>query len=337
MTTADITVQHAVALSPAQISDVLQLINATAQADGTMPISEHVLLHLRQGGDAHGQHLLARDSDDHLVGYAHLDVTDTVQGASAEILVEPQRRREGVGRTMITALDDLVAGSRLRLWAHGEQPGARELAESLGFRSVRVLWQMRRSLLAALPRPVIPPGIEIRSFDPAADCDAWVALNARAFSNHPEQGGWTRADLDLRMSEPWFDPAGFLLATQVETGALVGFHWTKVHGFDPAEGHTHAHGHVQAHHSTHAASHTHAHEPIGEVYVVGVSPDYRGSGLGRALTILGLEHLRHLGLAQAMLYVDAGNTRAIRLYEGLGFARWDTDVMYQRQASANVR
>lgn len=335
MTRADVTLQHAAALSTAQISDVLRLINATAQADGTMPISEHVLLHLRHGGDDQGQHLLARDDSGLLVGYAHLDVTDSVQGASAEILVEPGHRRQGVGRTIITALDDLTAGGRLRLWAHGEQPGARELAESLGFRKNRVLWQMRRSLLAALPRPVVPAGIAIRSFDPQQDPDAWVQLNAQAFAGHPEQGSWTRTDLDLRMSEPWFDPTGFLLATQEETGELVGFHWTKVHGFDPADGHAHAHGDSHGH--THSQGQSHAHEPIGEVYVVGVRPDYRGSGLGRALTILGLEHLRGLGLAQAMLYVDAGNTRAIRLYEGLGFARWDTDVMYQRQARTNLR
>ncbi len=323
MTTADITIHHEVTLSATQISDVLQLINSTAQADGTMPISEHVLLHLRHGGDDHGQHLLARDPTHGLVGYAHLDVTDTVQGASAEVLVEPAHRRQGIGRTMITALDDLVVGSRLRLWAHGEQPGARELAESLGFRSVRVLWQMRRSLLAALPRAAVPAGVTIRSFDLQRDPDAWVALNTQAFAGHPEQGGWTREDLDLRMSEPWFDPVGFLLAIQEATGQVIGFHWTKVHGFDPAD--------------RHAKDGAHAHEPIGEVYVVGVRPDFRGSGLGRALTILGLEHLRNQGLAQAMLYVDAGNTRAIRLYEGLGFARWDTDVMYQRPAKANVR
>jgi len=63
---------------------------------------------------------------------------------------------------------------------------------------------------------------------------------------------------------------------------------------------------------------------------VAVDPNERGGGLGRALTLAGLHHLRSLDLDQAMLYVDATNTGAISLYEGLGFARWDTDVLYRR-------
>ena len=86
---------------------------------------------------------------------------------------------------------------------------------------------------------------------------------------------------------------------------IVGFHWTKVHG-------TGGHGHP----------------PIGEVYVVGVDPSEQGHGLGKALTLVGLQHLRADGLASVLLYVDEENTPAIRLYGGLGFTRWDVDVMF---------
>jgi mycothiol synthase len=135
-----------------------------------------------------------------------------------------------------------------------------------------------------------------------------VELNAAAFADHPEQGRWSVADLRVRLAEAWFDPAGFLLAER--DGRLVGFHWTKVHGGD------------------------HAHEPIGEVYVLGVAPTAHGGGLGIALTLAGLHHLRERGLSRAMLYVDESNQPAVSLYEKLGFTRWSTDVSFARDVEA---
>jgi mycothiol synthase len=182
----------------------------------------------------------------------------------------------------------------------------------MGFENSRVLWQMRRSLFAPLSAAVLPAGFTIRAFVPGADDEAWLRINARAFADLPDQGSWTLDDLHRRMAEPWFSPDGFLILESA--GKVIGFHWTKVHGRKSSGGHDH--------------------DAIGEVYVIGVDPDYAGLGLGRALTLAGLHHLRGLGLSQAMLYVDASNTSAIRLYEGLGFSRWDTDVLYRHRAVA---
>ena len=311
-------------LEPGQVREVLALVDEVAASDGTIPLSEHVILHLRHGGDEEVRHVLARSDDQRLVGYAHLDVTDLVEGPSAELAVRPGDRRAGVGRALV---DELLALSReadpdgsMRLWAHGEDTGAQALATSMGFERTRVLWQMRRSLLASLPPVELPPDVTLRTFLPGIDDDAWLRLNAAAFAALPDQGGWTSADLDRRMSEGWFDPTGFLLA-EAPGGALAGFHWTKVHG---------AHHHHDADVPDHDHGHDHAHEAIGEVYVIGVDPAKRGTGLGRALLLAGLHHLRSRGLTQAMLYVDADNARAIRLYEELGFTRWDTDVLFRR-------
>jgi mycothiol synthase len=189
---------------------------------------------------------------------------------------------------------------------------------TLGFERWRVLWQMRRSLFAPVPEPTVPDGVTIRPFRPGADDAAWVALNAAAFADHPDQGRWTVRDLHIRMKEPWFDPAGFLLAERDSDGELLGFHWTKIHGAVrtvPAP----------------AGAVPHPHEPIGEVYVLGVAPAAHGTGLGTALTLAGLRHLRGQGLDQAMLYVDETNTRAVGLYQKLGFARWATDVCFRRR------
>jgi mycothiol synthase len=134
---------------------------------------------------------------------------------------------------------------------------------------------------------------------PGQDEAAWLEVNSKAFADHPEQGSWTVADLGERLQQPWFDPAGFFLAVDSATGALAGFHWTKVEN------------------------------GVGEVYVVGVSPDYQGSGLGKALTLQGLRYLQdERGLEAIVLYVDGTNTAARALYASLGFTTAALDVQF---------
>ena len=307
--TPEITVHGRI--TEAQSLAVRELVRAAAEEDGVGPLSEHVMLHLRYGGDPRARNLLLT-SHGQLAGYAHLDPTDPVEGPSGELVIHPAYRRQGLGLLLTRALVAEAGDRPLRLWAHGDLPAAARLAAAAGFERVRALWQMRRSLQSRLDRPQLAAGITIRTFMVGQDEDEWTDLNSRAFARHPEQGAWTRGDLDLREREPWFDPDGFFLAERA--GKLVGFHWTKIHG-------------GQADHGA-QADETQAHEPIGEVYVVGVAPEERGTGLGRALTLVGLRYLRSRGLFQVMLYVDESNTPAIGLYESLGFTHWDTDVMY---------
>jgi mycothiol synthase len=290
------------------VAEILALGQTAADTDGAYPFAEHVVLHLRHGGDSPAVHLLLRDGD-RLVGYAHVDTTDEVEGAAAELVVRPDARRRGLGRRLVEAALE-VAGqqdphARLRLWAHGNHPGAAALARSLGFSRTRMLYQLRRSLFAPISEPVLPEGVSLRPFRPGEDNKAWLDVNARAFADHPEQGRWTHRDLRARLAEPWFDPEGFLLADR--DGHLLGFHWTKIHG-----------------------SSAHQHQPIGEVYVLGVDPDAHGLGLGTALTVAGLRYLRRQGLDQAMLYVDESNTAAVKLYTRLGFALWSADVTFAK-------
>ncbi|MFM1965255.1 MAG: hypothetical protein RL134_980 [Actinomycetota bacterium] len=319
-------------LERAEVLDVFDLVDDATRYDGMTPLSEHVMLHLRHGGDADVRHLLARTDgpDGRLVGYAHLDVTDLVEGPSAEVVVAPSTRRHGLGHALV---DELIRvserdapGRGMRLWAHGESAAATGLAEELGFARARVLWQMRRSLMTPLPDAPLPSGVHLRTFLPGMDDEAWLTVNAAAFADLPDQGGWSLDDLHRRTAESWFDPSGFLIATD-DRGDIIGFHWTKVHGGD------HPHGdadHERLHSEGVDHSHGHGHEALGEVYVIGIDPAHQGTGLGRCLLIAGLRLLAARGLTQAMLYVDAANAPAIALYSSLGFTHWDTDVLYRR-------
>jgi mycothiol synthase len=305
-------------LSPPAVAEVLSLAAAAQRADGVAPLSEDALLHIRHGqpgqrpsGDG-TRDLVLTLPDGTLAGYAQL--ADAPAGApdddrSGELVVHPAHRGQGFGSVLAAAVTG-GDGRGVKIWAHGDLPAAAALAKSAGFARVRSLWQMRLDLGdagggdAALPEPAYPAGVTVRTFRPGKDEQAWLEVNRRAFAHHPEQGSWTREDVDLREAEPWFDPDGFFLAER--DGRLAGFHWTKVHPAEEAGG-----------------------SPIGEVYVVGVDPAGQGGGLGRALTLTGLAYLRRRGLATVMLYVDESNTAAVRMYTALGFGRHSVDVMYR--------
>ena len=315
-------------LTAAQVAGILALAGSAAASDGVAPLSEHVLLHLRYEGTGpdHGPAAAGPDpgagrdfvltADGEIAAYAHLDPPEPEM--TGELVVHPARRRHGLGRALVGELIVAANERTLRLWAHGDLPAAAKLASTAGFERFRALWQMRRSLRDRLDPPVFPAGRTLRTFVPGQDEQAWLNLNGRAFANHPEQGAWTRHDLELREREPWFDPTGFFIAEA--GGRMAGFHWTKVHSPEGQDGS-----------GDPAGTGRRTPESIGEVYVVGVDPGEQGSGLGRALTLAGLHHLREAGLTQAMLYVDEDNVPAIRLYEALGFTRTRTDAMYRKR------
>jgi mycothiol synthase len=288
-----------------EVDEVLRLVEAAARHDGVQPLSEHSLLSLRHGGKGRALSLLLV-AEGIIAGYGHLDLPTDTESAAGELVVHPEHRRCGHGRALAEALlahaeaSPGTGGRTLRVWAHGELPAAVALAHSLDFTRMRALLRLGRPLAEPLPEVTAPAGVRIRTFELGRDEQAWIRVNARAFADHPEQGAWTVDDLLEREAEAWFDPSGFFLAERDDD--LIAFHWTKVHPGD---------------------------EPIGEVYVVGVDPGEQGTGLGRTLTLTGLHHLRSLGLSQVMLYVDDDNAAAVRLYESLGFVRWDTDVMYR--------
>jgi mycothiol synthase len=286
-------------LSPEYMRQIRDVVVAATRADGIAPVGEQVLRELPLDRT---QHLLAT-RDERVIGYLNLAPVSGAAPPMGELVVAPDFRRRGTGTAMVTAAVD-EAGADTRFWAHGNLESARATAAALGFKPVRELWQMRRSL-TGLPPATMPAGITLRTYAGPGDDGELLRVNNAAFSWHPEQGGWTPDDLAERRAEPWFDAEGLFLAVDETTGRLAGFHWTKVHLDQPG---------------------------LGEVYVVGVDPSAQGRGLGRALTLAGLHHLaaRLSGQADptALLYTEADNAAAVRTYQRLGFEVSGVDTAY---------
>ena len=308
--------------SPELLDEIQSVIEAAEDADGNPPFSEQTLVELRSAQ-------ASPDSVLTLLTYAPEDASPSVgedlagvaivvlNGSDGvlEIVVHPSYRNDGVGAVLVDKLKEVRGLQGIKAWSHGDHEAAADLAASYGYRAIRELWRMRLVRQAPsspqqpkqpkqpTPEYPTPDGVALRTFVPNQDEQAWLAANAAAFAHHPEQGALTLADLQARIAEPWFDPAGFFLAVS-ESDEILGFHWTKVHPARPGQA------------------------AMGEVYVVGVTPAAQGLGLGRTLTRQGIDHLQNAGFRAIMLYVDADNEAAVALYRQLGFTKWDSDVMY---------
>lgn len=271
------------ALEPA-LALVSRVAELAAEADGVEPLDEAARMALARGlpggslwTSPHGLALL--------------------RGADLDVVVEPEARGRGEGRALAVAALE-VAPPDVTAWSHADHPAAAALARGLGLDAVRRLWVMERDA-AAVAVPEVS-GVTIRGYRDS-DAEEVLRVNAAAFAHHREQGSMDAENLAARMEEPWFDPAGLLVA---DTGTgLLAFHWTKVHSPD-----------------------------LGEVYVVAVDPDAQGRGLGRAVTAAGLAHLAARGVRKILLYVESDNDAAVATYTRLGFRHTSTHVQYARRS-----
>lgn len=272
--------------------EVETFVERTAELYGRQPIDEHRWRNARHRKDPAQQAILGR-AGGAVAGLAL--ITPDGDGWSIDTLVDPDWRYDAafVHPLARHAVDVVAAagGGRVQLWVHEPEGAEQTIGGAVGLPKRRGLHQMR----VPLPLDVTDTPVATRPFVVGEDEHQWLAVNAAAFAGHPDQGHWTIDDLLAREAEPWFDPAGFLLH-EVD-GRLAGFCWTKVHGIPP--------GSQQP-------------ESLGEIYVIGVHPDFGRRGLGRGLCIAGLDHLAERA-STGMLYVDSDNIAAVKLYQGLGF------------------
>jgi mycothiol synthase len=241
------------------------------------------------------------DADpDGVIAYAQATQLPADEQWVAEVVIDPDHQSSLVdlGAPLLSrVLRHSVAHAHW--WVSDPSPAHLELAARLGLHPHRVLHQMRR------PLPVGEPwDIPVRPFVPGQDEDAVLTVNRRAFAAHPDQGQMSRAQLDARVAEPWFDPNGFLLS-EID-GRLAGFCWTKVF--------------------------TDLVPQLGEIHIIGVDPDFAGRKLGPQLVLAGLDHLASKGIGEGVLFVEGDNSGALAMYEKLGFRVTRTDHAFATSA-----
>jgi mycothiol synthase len=248
-----------------------------------------------------------------LVGY--LSVTVDAEDAMTFIQIAWVRPRDWgrglsawllrLGEQRTSTLADGRAVVQVVCWATNE--AARRLFSDLGYAPIRTFHQMRIGLTSPI-EAVIPPGIDVRPFDPATDRLPTYAALSQAFADH-----WGR---QLDPFEQWvhrhidgagadFDPDLWFVA--LDGREVVGAICTRPHLTSAPD--------------------------TASVELLGVRRPWRGRGIARALLLTAFEAVRRREIGAIELGVDSTNpTGATQLYEGVGmhvvrsFEVWEKEL-----------
>lgn len=220
--------------------------------------------------------------------------------------VLPQARRRGIGRALFEHLEHYVRTQSLlpgitEIAIAGWEPldALRHMAESKGYTHERWLWLMERPRALAVPEPVWPAGVSVRTLDGSdAMLADWNDAYNASFAEHYRYIPSPLEHVHELAAAPGFRPDGILLAYR--EGQVAGFCRTEQHG------------------------------DRGEIGTLGTSPSARGIGLGRALLRWGVRWVEQHTSGSITLLVDGENEGALALYRSEGFAVTRTRGLWKR-------
>lgn len=249
-------------------------------ADGSAPLSD-----AKVGGLGERERVVVIEEAEEIVAIGVTVVhfhSDGTHHWAVETAVVPGLR--------FAAFEDRLLREALGLVPHTEAPSVWSHRRSLDDALVRAGYTVTRELgryVVDLPLANSATEIQVRPYRPT-DAPALLDVNRCAFAGHREAAALDAEELSRLTQQPWFDPAGILLAE--EDGRVVAFCWTRVHP-----------------------------NADGEIYRIAVSPGAQGRGLGRRMVLAGFDDLAlRRGVTRGTLWVDLADERAVSLYTSLG-------------------
>ena len=286
-------------MTPADIAAVTSLLSAVEIADSRRPLNDHLWIDLRHGGRAGFAGLIAWDSKS-VNPVAYCQVSRGNDSWALDLVIDPHHRDQTLelGKGLLHEAEKIIVnegGGHVHWWVFNSNQTHDLLAAQINLKPGRNILQLEVKLPLAQEILASTEKISTVSFQVGVDETNWLSVNNRAFSNHPEQGGWTIETLLSRLSESWFNASGFLLHfVDQPSRQLAGFCWTKLDKLSNPK--------------------------LGEIYIIAVDPVHHNKGLGRSLTIAGLNYLTTAGATTGMLFVDKENASAIAMYSKIGFS-----------------
>lgn len=239
-----------------------------------------------------------------VVGYLDINAEARIGRAVLEVLVFPEYRRQGIARELYRQATPRVKSTGVRV-VHvnvcEDNTTSCLVLEKTGFSRVRRFYELTVDLVA-VPAPSPPAEFSIRPFREGEEATL-TELQNRAYAGSWGYNPNTVEDIVYATSITNNARGGICLA--LDKDIPVGYFWVRTEYIEQDK-------------------------RRGRLAMLGVDPDYRGEGIGRALLLAGLSCLKDGGLQVARLTVDSENVAANVLYRSIGFKESDTSMWYEK-------
>jgi mycothiol synthase len=286
--------------------DVLRVLAAREARD--FGIADFIRGFLRerwreQGFDPERDAVVAQ-AGEAVVGYAGLFEH------GALVFVDPGHERQGIG-TRLREWAEAEALERRRshhrqVIAHGNAGGGALLAQA-GYRHVRSVIQMTKSMQGVAQAPPPPTGITLAPLDVAADGRALHLADTVSFAGNADYEPTSFESFEQEhLRSPYLDPDISQVARR--GAAIAGFTLCRRNP-----------------------------EGSGYVDLLAVDPSERGRGLGATLLLTAFEGFARAGLPEAWLDVASDNPRGLRLYHRVGMSERLLVDVYEKPISFKRR
>ncbi len=240
-----------------------------------------------------------------LVGELVVEKDPRQDHAWGDMVIHPDWRDTGLAETFYQMMErDARArgANELRLGPSQQHTWLIDFLKQRGYQPERYFWEMRLPAEMTVEQPQLPAGFTVRTFVRGQDEPAFMQARNGSFAEHYASIERNLDEIIAITNMATFDPASLFLAF-ADNGDVAGLCWTAINPDENA-----ARG-----------------EQVGWVHTLGVVPAYQRHGLGRALLLIGVQHLRQF-VPIVELGVEGLNEKALPLYEGVGFFRYQGRV-----------
>lgn len=243
--------------------------------------------------------LLANEdgSEGRIIGELSIGIKPPDTRAWGWMHVHPNYRNNGVGSALYDSCirqAEEANASEIHMTPNRDATLLIDFLTRRGYHLERWFWDMQLPAEQEVAPAVMPEGFTVRTFVPDQDEELLTHVRNVTFAEHYGSVPRTLEEMTYRTKQPDFFPDGLFFAFDGDN--VAGFCYT---GRDEREWKRRG-------------------EKIGHINQLGVAPEYRGRGLGRALLLQGVNYLRQY-VSLVELGVEGKNDNALALYKSVGF------------------